>query len=91
METRRLIVTGQVQGVGYRFSMAQQAARLGVCGWVRNRSDGSVEAVVAGMPEAVAAIIVWARRGPGAARVDQIMIELDSDPLLDDFEQRPTA
>ena len=91
MEARRLIITGQVQGVGYRFSMAQQAARLGVCGWVRNRSDGSVEAVVAGMPEAVAAIIVWARRGPSAARVDQIMIELDSDPALDDFEQWPTT
>ena len=91
METRRLVITGLVQGIGYRFSMAQEAARLGVRGWVRNRRDGSVEAVVAGTPEAVAAIIAWARRGPSAARVDQIMIELDIDPSLDGFEQRPTV
>ena len=90
METRRLIVTGLVQGVGYRFSMAQEAARLGVCGWVRNRRDGSVEAVVAGTSAAVAAIIVWARRGPSAARTDQIMIEMAAEISFAVFEQRPT-
>lgn len=91
MEARHLVIIGRVQGVGYRFSMAQEAARLGVCGWVRNRHDGGVEAVVVGTPATVAAIIVWARGGPSAARVDQIMVELVAERPYDGFEQRPTV
>lgn len=86
-EVRHLIVTGKVQGVWYRASMAQEAQRLGVTGWVRNRSDGSVEAMVAGTNEQVAAIMDWARRGPPAAQVEHVAVELGSGRYFD-FEQR---
>ena len=75
-EIRHLVITGRVQGVAYRASMAREAERLGVTGWVRNRSDGSVEAMVAGTAEQVAAIMNWARRGPPAAQVDHVAVEL---------------
>ena len=78
MEIRRLIVTGAVQGVYYRHSMSLEAERLGVSGWVRNRRDGSVEALIEGGAEAVAALINWARRGPPNARVAHVAVEYDS-------------
>ncbi len=73
--TRHLIIVGRVQGVGYRYAMARKAAEFGVHGWVRNCSNGNVEAVVQGTPEAVAAVMVWARHGPSAARVERIEVE----------------
>ena len=69
---RRLRIHGLVQGVGYRNALQAQAARLGLAGWVRNRLDGTVEALVAGPPAAVEAILEWARRGPPAARVSHV-------------------
>jgi acylphosphatase len=69
---KHLIIRGRVQGVGFRESMRWEASRRGVTGWVRNRRDGTVEAVVDGEAEAVAAIVDWARRGPAGARVDEI-------------------
>ena len=66
---KRLRISGRVQGVGFRESMCYQAERLGVTGWVRNRRDGSVEAVVDGEPHSVEAIIAWAHRGPRGALV----------------------
>lgn len=87
MEVRHLVITGRVQGVWYRGSMAQEAQRIGVTGWVRNRSDGSVEAMVAGDTEQVAAIMNWARRGPPQADVEHVAVELGSG-TFSGFEQR---
>jgi acylphosphatase len=90
MEVRRLVITGYVQGIGYRYSMVMAAQRLGITGWVRNRRDGSVEAMVAGDAEAVAAIIDWARHGPSGAEVEHVAVELGSGSFSD-FTQEPTA
>lgn len=72
--TKHLLVSGQVQGVGYRWSMVQVATRLGVQGWVRNRHDGRVEACAWGAPDAVQALIDWAQQGPASARVDAVVV-----------------
>jgi acylphosphatase len=87
--TRQLRITGRVQGVGYRWSMVEAALRLGVIGWVRNRPDGSVEAVVSGVPHGVQALIDWAERGPPQAQVQSVAVTaLDVEPLPNGFEQR---
>ena len=67
---RHMIVHGRVQGIGYRAFVEHEALRRGVEGWVRNRRDGSVEAVFSGAQEEVDAIVEACRRGPYAARVD---------------------
>ena len=69
MVTRQIRVSGRVQGVGYRDALCAEAERLGVRGWVRNRTDGTVEALLQGSGDSVKRLIDWARRGPPAARV----------------------
>jgi acylphosphatase len=69
---RHIIVRGRVQGVGYRAFVEREALRCGVEGWVRNRRDGSVEAVFAGTQDKVDAVVEACRRGPYSARVEQI-------------------
>ncbi len=88
-EVRRLSITGMVQGVGFRAAFHREAQRRDLGGWVRNRRDGSVEAVIAGDDEAVAAMIAWARRGPPGSRVDLVSVELGSG-AYDGFQLRPT-
>jgi len=86
----RIEIRGLVQGVGYRWSMSEEAKRLGIRGWVRNRRDGSVEATLAGSREAVDRLIVWARRGPDSAVVEAVDV-FESQGVFERFEQRPTA
>jgi acylphosphatase len=69
---RHVVVRGRVQGVGYRMWTEDEANSLGLAGWVRNRRDGSVEAVFAGPSEVVAEMIRSCRRGPPGARVDAV-------------------
>ncbi len=88
--TRRLSIRGKVQGVYFRDSMRQQARRFDVTGWVRNRTDGSVEAVVSGEPKAVNRIIEWARHGPPTAKVTDVQVEEAQGPF-DSFDFLPTA
>ena len=67
-----LLISGRVQGVGYRWSMCEAALEHGARGWVRNRRDGRVEAVVDGEAAAIASMLRWAQHGPRAARVDHV-------------------
>ena len=89
--TRRLRIHGRVQGVWYRESMRLKADALGVSGWVRNRMDGTVEALVQGPFEAVDTLTAWARRGPEDAEVTAVDIAEESAPPMGRFEKRPTA
>ena len=85
----RLRIRGRVQGVFYRDSTRREAQRLGLRGWVRNRSDGSVEAVALGLPERIAALIDWCHEGPPLARVAEVGVTEESgDADEPEFEVR---
>ena len=85
-----LRITGEVQGVGYRLWARRTATALGLRGWVRNRSDGTVEALVMGVPERVSAMIEACWRGPRAARVSEVTAVPDTDDGSLDFSALPT-
>ena len=88
--TLHLRIRGRVQGVGFRYAMHERAQSLGITGWVRNRRDGTVEAIVQGTPQAVEAMRRWAHSGPPGAGVTG----LDADPAtggFERFEMRETA
>ena len=87
---KHLVISGRVQGVGFRYSMAEEAERLGITGWVRNRRDGTVEAVADGPAGAVDALLAWARRGPPSASVTQVRVT-EIVESFERFEMRPTA
>jgi acylphosphatase len=72
---RRVLVSGEVQGVFYRDTCRHVAQRFGVAGWVRNLPDGRVEAVFEGTPDDVALLIGWSRRGPSLARVSGVDVQ----------------
>ena len=86
---RHFLITGRVQGVGFRFYMQRKARELGVTGWVRNRRDGSVEAMAQGESGAVETLTAWARRGPPSAVVADIRIG-EGSGNYDSFETLPT-
>jgi len=87
----RAWISGKVQGVWYRGWTVETASGLGLSGWVRNRSDGTVEALFAGPPDAVDRMLEACRRGPSAAVVRAVTAEPASDPGDGVFEQRATA
>ena len=91
MNAKRLVISGRVQGVGYREWMVDKARSLGVSGWVRNRLDGSVEALVAGDVAAVEELSRLCRRGPRMAQVVSIEEELADPPESFGFRQVPSA
>jgi len=92
MIARRLVIRGTVQGVGFRHAMIGAAQSLRLDGWVRNRRDGAVEALVQGDAGAIGTIVKWCLRGPPAARVTDVASSaVDPDPTLGGFEARPTA
>src|SRR2546421_12938603 len=82
-----LVISGRVQGVGFRYSMSEEAERLGVTGWVRNRRDGTVEAVIDGAPGAVEGLLAWARRGPRGASVSGVRVT-ETAGSFEGFEMR---
>jgi acylphosphatase len=85
---RRVIVRGRVQGVFFRDSLRRRAEARGVAGWVRNRPDGAVEAVLEGPEEAVEAVIRFARAGPPRASVEDVQITAEEPEGLPGFEIR---
>ncbi len=89
--TVRLRIEGRVQGVGFRMFVERTAAALDLDGWVRNRRDGGVEAVVSGTPAAVEEMIERCHAGPPAARVDRVEVLAEDDPVSPGFSVRPTV
>ena len=78
--TRQLRIFGRVQGVGYRVALLRAARRVGLTGWVRNRSDGSVEALIQGDGESVENMLTWCRRGPPEAGVERVEVDAGVEP-----------
>ena len=92
MIARQVVVHGRVQGVGFRYAALEVAQAAGVTGWVRNRRDGTVEALVQGNGAAVDAVVAWCRRGPPAARVTDVDVaEAPPEASYATFELRATA
>jgi acylphosphatase len=87
----RLLITGRVQGVGFRAWTSHEARRRGLRGWVRNRHDGTVEALLIGADAAVEAMIEACRQGPGIARVDDIARSPAADDGSPGFAERHTV
>ena len=81
VEARRYVLRGRVQGVGFRWFVEREAHMLGIAGWVRNKSDGSVEVLAMGSPEQLAGLHSRLREGPRAARVDDV----------EEFEAKPVS
>ncbi len=88
MIRRRVVVRGAVQGVGFRVSFARAAQSRGVSGWVRNRPDGTVEAVLEGDDDAVASALRWCGDGPRGARVDRVDVHDEEPEGASGFEMR---
>lgn len=88
--TKHLIIHGRVQGVSFRASMSHETAKLEITGWVRNRVDGSVEAMLQGEATALKQLIAWAHRGPPGASVSRVEVT-DGQGIYKKFSIRPAA
>ncbi len=91
MRRVQVTVTGDVQGVGYRYTMRMVAEEAGVSGWVRNRRDGTVEAEVEGTPEQIDEVLAWMAEGPPGSRVDAASVADLAPSGERGFEVRVTA
>jgi acylphosphatase len=91
MSSKRLVISGRVQGVGFRAWMAEQAQALGIDGWVRNTADGSVEALISGTADAVEELARACRRGPRLAQVTAIQEAIADPPAQPGFQIAPSA
>jgi acylphosphatase len=89
--TVRALVTGRVQGVGYRAWAAGEARQLGLKGWVRNRRDGSVEAMLSGPAETIDRMLTACHEGPPSALVSGVEVSDSAEPVGPDFRVLPTA
>lgn len=87
----RVLISGRVQGVGFRYSTQQQALELGLSGWVRNRRNGTVEAMFEGDPTLVQDVVAWCHQGPAAAQVQTVETCRENPQELSGFEIRPTV
>ena len=91
LTTLRLRIEGSVQGVGYRFFAVDEARKLGLDGWIRNRSDGSVEALVSGPTKHVESFVAVCMRGPSGARVTNVDMHMADPPADRGFRARATV
>lgn len=89
--TLRLRIEGSVQAVGYRYFAMEEARRLGLDGWIRNRSDGTVEALASGATQAVEAFVAVCMRGPTGARVTNVDMHAADPPAERGFHRRPSV
>ncbi|WP_366556396.1 acylphosphatase [Aquibaculum sediminis] len=87
----RVVISGKVQGVWFRAWTREQAVQLGLDGWVRNRRDGSVEAVFSGAPEAVESMLTACRAGPARAEVNDVAVSAWDEAVEPGFRQLPTV
>ena len=91
LTTLRLRIEGSVQGVGYRFFAVDEARKLGLDGWIRNRNDGSVEALVSGPTKQVEGFVAICMRGPSGARVSNVDMHAAEAPAERGFRTRATV
>ena len=87
---KRLLIEGRVQGVGFRYALADEARARRLGGWVRNRRNGDVEAIVAGLEEDIDAVVAWAHVGPPAAQVTAVRVEAATGEFTG-FDIAPTS
>jgi acylphosphatase len=91
LTTLRLRIEGAVQAVGFRYFAMGEARRLGIAGWIRNRSDGTVEALASGSTKAVEDFVAICMRGPPGAKVTNLDLHQADPPAEPGFHRRPTV
>ncbi len=90
----RVLIYGQVQEVGFRANTVKKAENWGITGWIRNRSDGRVEALAVGKSDKIEKLLDWFEQGPSAATVEKVEVvtneEINYNPFEDEFKINPT-
>ncbi len=86
-----VLISGKVQGVGYRYATVQEAQKLGIRGWVRNRLDGRVEAIFEGTEPIIEQMLQWCHQGPTTAKVTDVTVETVKPRFYQGFEVKETS